>query len=285
MSSCFSSREASAPQDTLLGKTTVYLDRYQPQLLTPIPRILGRSVLTGPLTFLGTDIWRLYEVTWLDEHGLPQVATGEIWVPAVSPNIVESKSLKLYIVSLTQTVFKSLADVKATIVRDVSACVGAEVTVHLQTIDTWSQPAQNFPGLILETEDLKGRRFSDYEVNPDLLAFDKERQDVVSEVLVTHLMRSRCPVTGQPDFASVQIAYEGQAIDHGALLAYLVSFRQHQGFHEQCVERIFTDIQHRLSPRHLSVYGTFTRRGGIDISPWRSTESLLPCQITRASRQ
>lgn len=276
---------STAPTNTLLGKTTQYVDTYEPKLLTPIPRALGRQALAADVPFKGVDIWRLYEVTWLDEFGLPQVAAGEIWVPATSPNIVESKSLKLYIGSLTQSTFPRLDAVSNIIGRDVSAVVGAEVKVHLVPLGVWSQPAVDFEGTLLEHESLNGRVFKDYEVNPDLLALDATKTDEVTETLVTHTLRSRCPVTGQPDFASVRIEYTGPAIDHAALLAYIVSFRRHQGFHEQCVEMIYTDIMTRLKPTKLSVYGAFTRRGGIDISPFRSSETEQPAQVVRVSRQ
>ena len=273
-----------APSDTLLGRHTEYFEEYNPNILTPISRDLGRSQLAARLPFKGCDIWRLYEVTWLNEQGLPQVAAGEIVVPATSPNIVESKSLKLYIGSFTQSVFPSLTAVENIIARDVGQAVGAEVRVHLTAIGEWKQPAADFEGVILEREPLGETLFKDYEVNPELLAL-APGEAVVTETLVTHVLRSRCPVTGQPDFASVRIEYRGKAIDHRALLAYIVSFRRHQGFHEQCVEQIYTDLMLRCAPESLSVYGAFTRRGGIDISPWRSSETEQPPAIVRVARQ
>lgn len=273
-----------APSETLLGRHTEYFEEYNPKILTPISRELGRSQLAARLPFKGCDIWRLYEVTWLNEYGLPQVAAGEIIVPAQSPNIVESKSLKLYIGSFTQSVFPSLQTVENIIARDVGKAVGAEVTVHLTRIGDWKQPACDFSGIVLEHEELGEALFKDYEINPSLLALRPDGE-VVTETLVTHVLRSRCPVTGQPDFASVRIEYQGKAIEHRALLAYLVSFRRHQGFHEQCVEHIYTDLMERCAPQRLSVYGAFTRRGGIDISPWRSSQHAVPPAIVRVARQ
>ena len=274
----------TAPTNTLLGKATEYVDTYQPKLLTPIPRYLGRGALAGNVPFKGVDIWRLYEVTWLNEYGLPQAAAGEIHVPAASPSIVESKSLKLYIGSLTQSVFPSLSTVENIIARDVGQVVGETVTVKLFPIGQWHQSAVDFEGVVLEEEYSGDRLFRDYEVNPALLAHAPATV-TVKETLVSHLLRSRCPVTGQPDFASVRIEYEGAKIDHTALLAYIVSYRRHQGFHEQCVESIYTDIMLRLKPASLSVYGAFTRRGGIDISPFRSTTLTAPEAVIRVSRQ
>ena len=226
---------ACAPAGTLLGQTTEYVDTYRPDLLTPIPRSLGRDVI-GVHDFCGTDVWRLYEITWINERGLPVAAAGEIRVPATSPCIVESKSLKLYIGSLTQTKIASVEEAARLIARDVSACVGAPV------------------------EDL-------------------------SDDLSSNLLRSRCPVTGQPDHASIVISYHGRRIDRRALLAYIVSFRRHQGFHEQCCEQIHADIMRVLAPEALSVNCCFTRRGGIDISPFRSTVADLPDPVIRTPRQ
>lgn len=277
---------ATAPANTLLGKTTDYIDRYAPELLTPIPRSLGRDVI-GRHDFRGTDIWRLYEITWIDERGLPVVAAGEIHIPATSPNIVESKSLKLYIGSLTQTVIKSVADAADLIRRDVSACVGAEVDVKIDSVDRWHCPVRDIPGMLLEKE-AGDMRFTTYEVDPTLLkAAPQEEEDAkpVAEILASNLLRSRCPVTGQPDHASITIGYLGPKIDHQSLLAYIVSFRRHQGFHEQCCETIFNDLMETFHPKALTVFCCFTRRGGIDISPFRSTEMDMPGTIVRSVRQ
>lgn len=273
---------ACAPSNTMLGKSTEYIDTYSPQLLTPIPRSLGRDVV-GVHTFKGVDIWRLYEITWINANGMPVVAAGEIHVPAMSPFIVESKSLKLYIGSLTQTVINSVEEAAALIQRDVSKCVGAEVVVHIAPLSVWAHLVEKVPGLLLE-EALTDLTCSTYEPDASLLAL-AEGDEVVEETLSSNLLRSRCPVTGQPDHASLIIQYRGRKIDRRAMLAYIVSYRRHQGFHEQCAEQIFVDIMNRLAPESLSVFACFTRRGGIDISPFRSTDLQAPSHIIRTPRQ
>ena len=273
---------SAAPTNTLLGKTTDYIDTYSPSLLTPIPRSLGRAEV-GMSDFRGTDIWRLYEITWINERGIPQAAAGEIHVPAGSPFIVESKSLKLYIGSLTQTVIGSVEEAEALVKKDVSACVGAEVGVYFSLVENWHTSVVQVPGTLLEADpgDLV---CTAYEPAPELLKA-AEGDEIVEETLCSNLLRSRCPVTGQPDHASVTISYRGRAIDRRALLAYIISFRRHQGFHEQCVEQIFADITTRLKPESLSVFACFTRRGGIDISPFRSSDADMPAAVIRTLRQ
>lgn len=272
---------ACAPAGTLLGQTTEYVDTYRPDLLTPIPRSLGRDVI-GVHDFRGTDVWRLYEITWINERGLPVAAAGEIRVPATSPCIVESKSLKLYIGSLTQTKIASVEEAARLIARDVSACVGAPVEVLIDDLARWEMPVTRVPGIVLEAEcaDLE---CSVYE--PDASLLKAASDEVVEETLSSNLLRSRCPVTGQPDHASIVISYRGRRIDRRALLAYIVSFRRHQGFHEQCCEQIHADIMRVLAPEALSVKCCFTRRGGIDISPFRSTVADLPDPVIRTPRQ
>lgn len=272
---------ACAPAGTLLGQTTEYVDTYRPDLLTPIPRSLGRDAI-GVHDFRGTDVWRLYEITWINERGLPVAAAGEIRVPATSPCIVESKSLKLYIGSLTQTKIASVEEAARLIARDVSACVGAPVEVLIDDLARWEMPVTRVPGIVLEAEcaDLE---CSVYE--PDASLLKAASDQVVEETLSSNLLRSRCPVTGQPDHASIVISYRGRRIDRRALLAYIVSFRRHQGFHEQCCEQIHADIMRVLAPEALSVNCCFTRRGGIDISPFRSTVADLPDPVIRTPRQ
>lgn len=272
---------ACAPAGTLLGQTTEYVDTYRPDLLTPIPRSLGRDAI-GVHDFRGTDVWRLYEITWINERGLPVAAAGEIRVPATSPCIVESKSLKLYIGSLTQTKIASVEEAARLIARDVSACVGASVEVLIDDLARWEMPVTRVPGIVLEAEcaDLE---CSVYE--PDASLLKAASDEVVEETLSSNLLRSRCPVTGQPDHASIVISYRGRRIDRRALLAYIVSFRRHQGFHEQCCEQIHADIMRVLAPEALSVNCCFTRRGGIDISPFRSTVADLPDPVIRTPRQ
>ena len=272
---------ACAPAGTLLGQTTEYVDTYRPDLLTPIPRSLGRDAI-GVHDFRGTDVWRLYEITWINERGLPVAAAGEIRVPATSPCIVESKSLKLYIGSLTQTKIASVEEAARLIARDVSACVGAPVEVLIDDLARWEMPVTRVPGIVLEAEcaDLE---CSVYE--PDASLLKAASDEVVEETLSSNLLRSRCPVTCQPDHASIVISYRGRRIDRRALLAYIVSFRRHQGFHEQCCEQIHADIMRVLAPEALSVNCCFTRRGGIDISPFRSTVADLPDPVIRTPRQ
>lgn len=272
---------ACAPAGTLLGQTTEYVDTYRPDLLTPISRSLGRDAI-GVHDFRGTDVWRLYEITWINERGLPVAAAGEIRVPATSPCIVESKSLKLYIGSLTQTKIASVEEAARLIARDVSACVGAPVEVLIDDLARWEMPVTRVPGIVLEAEcgDLE---CSVYE--PDASLLKAASDEVVEETLSSNLLRSRCPVTGQPDHASIVISYRGRRIDRCALLAYIVSFRRHQGFHEQCCEQIHADIMRVLAPEALSVNCCFTRRGGIDISPFRSTVADLPDPVIRTPRQ
>lgn len=272
---------ACAPAGTLLGQTTEYVDTYRPDLLTPIPRSLGRDAI-GVHDFRGTDVWLLYEITWINERGLPVAAAGEIRVPATSPCIVESKSLKLYIGSLTQTKIASVEEAARLIARDVSACVGAPVEVLIDDLARWEMPVTRVPGIVLEAEcaDLE---CSVYE--PDASLLKAASDEVVEETLSSNLLRSRCPVTGQPDHASIVISYRGRRIDRRALLAYIVSFRRHQGFHEQCCEQIHADIMRVLAPEALSVNCCFTRRGGIDISPFRSTVADLPDPVIRTPRQ
>lgn len=272
---------ACAPAGTLLGQTTEYVDTYRPDLLTPIPRSLGRDAIDVH-DFRGTDVWRLYEITWINERGLPVAAAGEIRVPATSPCIVESKSLKLYIGSLTQTKIASVEEAARLIARDVSACVGAPVEVLIDDLARWEMPVTRVPGIVLEAEcaDLE---CSVYE--PDASLLKAASDEVVEETLSSNLLRSRCPVTGQPDHASIVISYRGRRIDRRALLAYIVSFRRHQGFHEQCCEQIHADIMRVLAPEALSVNCCFTRRGGIDISPFRSTVADLPDPVIRTPRQ
>ena len=271
-----------APSNTMLGKSTEYIDTYSPALLTPIPRSLGRDVV-GVHTFKGVDVWRLYEITWINAKGMPIVAAGEIHVPAMSPFIVESKSLKLYIGSLTQTVINSVEEAAALIQRDVSKCVGAEVGVHIEPLSVWAHPIEKVPGVLLE-DAVTDLTCHTYEPDASLLAL-ADGDEVVEETLSSNLLRSRCPVTGQPDHASLIVQYRGRKIDRRALLAYIVSYRRHQGFHEQCAEQIFTDIMKRLAPDSLSVFACFTRRGGIDISPFRSTDLEVPAHIIRTPRQ
>jgi 7-cyano-7-deazaguanine reductase len=251
-----------------LGATVAYRDTYAPELLFPVSRQPQRDALgiAGPLPFHGVDVWNGYELSWLDLRGKPVAATLRFDVPADSPNIVESKSVKLYLNSLNQTAFDSAAAVEAAITKDLSAAAGATVQVRVQPLMPQAALARtNFAGTVIDDVAVD---IHHYHPTPELLSAGGH---VMEEVLVSHLLKSNCPVTGQPDWAAVRIAYRGPAIDRACLLAYIVSYRQHSGFHEHCVERIYTDIMARCHPERLSVYARYTRRGGLDINPFRSS--------------
>ena len=263
-----------------LGQETVYANQYDPALLYPIARDLNweaKGIKRSALPFRGLDIWNAYEVSWLDQGGKPVVRVAEFRIPASSPNIIESKSFKLYLNSYNLTRFDNEAQVKERMKQDLSAAAGAPVEVILTSLNAPAQISQ-----------LKGRCLDDlplqvehYSPAPELL---KAGGPVVEETLVSHLLKSNCPVTGQPDWASVQIRYKGAQIDPKGLLAYLISYREHGDFHEQCVENIFMDIWQRCRPQKLSVYARYVRRGGLDINPYRSSINDAP-QNLRLSRQ
>lgn len=274
----------SSPDHSPLGKATVYADRYDASLLFPIPRQGKRDeigVSAGTLPFHGVDVWNGYELSWLDARGKPVVAVAEFRFPATTPNIVESKSFKLYLNSFAQERMADDAQVLATLIRDLSAASGGPVNVVLRAPnDLDGTPLGEPEGILLDTQELD---FDSYgPPRPDFLA---TRDGDVREVLVSHLLRSNCPVTGQPDWGSVQIAYTGAPIDRAGLLRYLVSFRSHTEFHEQCVERIFMDLRAHCAPRELSVYARYTRRGGLDINPFRSTDPAAVPSNPRGARQ
>jgi len=267
--------DAEMTKEIPLGRATPYLEHYSPESLYAIARTDGRAALGLPakLPFHGTDIWNAWELTWLSGEGLPQVSTAEISVPADSTNIIESKSLKLYLNSFAMTQYESDAVVAGTIATDLSACADAGVAVRMfQPTATDAANVARLPGLCL---DVPGAACRTYEVDANLLSADKT--DVVSEDLYSHLLRSQCPVTGQPDTGSVMISYRGPRIDRQSLLRYIVSYRQHSDFHESCVERMFVDILEHCGPERLTVYARYQRRGGIDINPFRSNfEATAP---------
>ncbi|MCD9031899.1 NADPH-dependent 7-cyano-7-deazaguanine reductase QueF [Luteimonas sp. Y-2-2-4F] len=271
----------STPHDSSLGRSVAYPDRYDPSLLFPIPRAQGRAALgldAGAPPFAGADRWHAYELGWLDARGKPVVATATLTVPADSPNLVESKSLKLYLNSLNSARLESPAAAFATIARDLSAAAGAPVRVApgLPPCSTAPDAAIDIDGLDLDI-DAYG------PPDPGQLRTDAGTQ--VEETLRSALLKSNCPVTGQPDWATVRIAYLGPRLDRAGLLRYLVSFRDHAEFHEQCAERIFLDILARARPEALSVEARYTRRGGLDINPWRTTPGLPPPPPAREPRQ
>lgn len=268
--------------DSPLGRAATYPERHDPGLLFSIERAPQRALLgfDGAPPFGGVDLWTAYEVSWLDGAGKPQVAIATFAIPADSARLVESKSVKLYLTGLNLTRFGAEADVAATLAHDLSAAVGARIVVTLKAPHGDGSPSPaDLSGVSLDALPIAVDR---YEPLPEALTASGPRR---SEALYTRLFRSVCPVTGQPDYACVQIDYRGAGIDRAGLLRYLVSFRRHPGFHEHCVERIFADVWRRCRPETLSVYARFTRRGGIDINPYRSSEGGGPPAHVRTARQ
>ena len=264
----------STPEHSPLGKTTVYADRYDPSLLFPIPRQGKRDEIgvSAPLPFHGVDIWNAYELSWLDARGKPRVALAEFRVPASSPNIIESKSFKLYLNGFAQERIDDMQALAATLRHDLSAAAGAEVGAQLSEPSARAHAVIDLDGISIDTLDVA---IDDY--GPPKAAYLRADVDeVIEETLVSDLLRSNCPVTGQPDWGSVQIRYRGPRIGREGLLRYLVSFRNHNEFHEQCVERIFVDVTRHCAPLQLSVYARYTRRGGLDINPFRASDVAVP---------
>ncbi|GKW32039.1 NADPH-dependent 7-cyano-7-deazaguanine reductase [Pectobacterium carotovorum subsp. carotovorum] len=258
-----------------LGKPTPYHDRYDAALLQPVPRSLNRDPLgiyPDSLPFHGADIWTLYELSWLNNRGVPQVAVGEMHLNAESLNLIESKSFKLYLNSFNQTTFDSWESVRATLAKDLAHCAQGDVNITLFKLsELEGQPLAGFTGECIDDQDIQ---IDSYDFNADYLATNEQNAPVVEETLVSHLLKSNCLITHQPDWGSVQIHYRGKRINREALLRYIVSFRHHNEFHEQCVERIFNDITRYYQPEKLSVYARYTRRGGLDINPWRSNTAF-----------
>lgn len=248
-----------------LGQSTGYVCEYDPSQLYPIPRANKWQQSYEQCPYAGVDIWNAYEVSWLNAKGLPRVAMAEFRIPAVSPNIIESKSFKLYLNSFNLTRFNDEAEVARRMEKDLSASAGAPVEVKIISVEQGDTLAA-FEAECIDDQDIEIRH---YQPAPELLHADAK--DRVEEALVSHLLKSNCPVTGQPDWASIEIRYQGPKIDRAGLLAYLVSYREHGDFHEQCVEQIFTDILERCEPESLSVYARYVRRGGLDINPYRQT--------------
>jgi 7-cyano-7-deazaguanine reductase len=265
----------STPEHSPLGKNTAYVDRYDPSLLFPIPRAEKRAEIgvAELLPFHGVDIWNAYELSWLDLRGKPVVALAEFRVPAASPNIIESKSFKLYLNGFSQERIADAATLAATLVRDLSAAAGAVVGVQLSDAKAASYAVTDLDGLLLDSQSIDIDHYGPPQA--EFLSADSGAI-AVEETVVSHLLRSNCPVTGQPDWGSVQITYQGPPIEHAGLLRYLVSFRNHNEFHEQCVERIFVDLMEHCAPQKLSVYARYTRRGGLDINPFRSSTPETP---------
>ncbi len=269
-----------------LGKKTEYKDQYDPSLLQPVPRSLNRTdinISDDALPFTGYDIWTLYELSWLNKKGLPQVAIGEVRLPASSPNLIESKSFKLYLNSFNQTRFNGWQDIADTLQIDLSHCAGEDVDVTIQPLTDFNdQPIVNFFGECIDDQDIE---INDYTFKPEYLEGAANNNDLVEEIVHSHLLKSNCLITNQPDWGSVRIAYKGNRIDREQLLRYIVSFRNHNEFHEQCVERIFNDIMRFCQPELLTVYARYTRRGGLDINPYRTNMGKTPSDNFRLARQ
>ena len=267
----------------LLGRSVPAVETYSPGLLHPVPRREARASLginDRALPFSGEDIWHAYEISWLDATGKPVVRLGRIRVPADSANLVESKSIKLYLNSLNGGRYEQQEDVAAMIARGLSAVAQGEVRCTLFDVDD-----PGFAGSLPEGECIDGLQPTGSYPEPARgILRTTGGQEPAYEVLYSHLLRSLCPVTGQPDWATLCIDYAGAALDRASLLAYVISFRRHQEFHEQCVERIFCDLLAVSAPEKLSVQALYTRRGGLDICPWRSTEAG-PAPALRMNRQ
>lgn len=267
-----------------LGQKTEYKSEYDPTLLQPVPRKLNRDGLgittSQPFT-QGADVWTCYELSWLNEKGVPQVAIADVAIDFRSENLIESKSFKLYLNSFNQTKFDSIETVERTLAHDLAQCASGQVSVKIYKLAHYSeQPIVDFAGECIDEQDIE---ISDYQFSNQYLA-DVAEGEVVEETLVSHLLKSNCLITSQPDWGSVQIRYQGKRLNREKLLRYLISFREHNEFHEQCVERIFTDLMQFAQPEKLTVYARYTRRGGLDINPFRSNFETVP-QNLRMARQ
>ncbi len=279
------------PEHSQLGKPSSYTDQYDPALLFPIARAPKRAEIgiAGAPSFLGADLWTAFELSWLNLRGKPQVAIAHFTIPCETPNLIESKSFKLYLNSFNGTRMADANAVRERLRADLTEAVwrgaaapGSSVGVRLLGPEQFDQePVHELDGLSLDRLDVE---CTQYTPAPELLKITPNEQPV-SEVLTSNLLKSNCLVTGQPDWGSVRISYTGDAIDHEGLLRYLVSFRNHNEFHEQCVERIFMDIWTRCKPLKLAVYARYTRRGGLDINPFRTSHAQAMPANVRTARQ
>lgn len=267
-----------------LGQKTEYKSQYDASLLQPVPRRLNREglgIVEDQPFNQGADVWTCYELSWLNPNGLPQVAIADVAIDFKSENLIESKSFKLYLNSFNQTKFASIKEVEETIAKDLNQCASGLVSVKIHKLaDYTNQPIMNFAGDCIDEQ----------EIQIDSYAFSNQylenvaEGDIVEETLVSHLLKSNCLITSQPDWGSMQIHYIGKQLNREKLLRYLVSFREHNEFHEQCVERIFTDLIQFAKPEKLTVYARYTRRGGLDINPFRSNFESVPANL-RMARQ
>ena len=267
-----------------LGQNTEYKSQYDASLLQPVPRRLNREGLgiveQQPFN-QGADVWTCYELSWLNPHGLPQVAIADVEIDFKSENLIESKSFKLYLNSFNQTKFASIEEVEQTITRDLSQCASGQVSVKIHKLaDYTNQLIVNFAGECIDEQEIQIESYTFSNQYLENIAED----EIVEETLVSHLLKSNCLITSQPDWGSVQIHYVGKRLNREKLLRYLVSFREHNEFHEQCVERIFTDLMQFAKPEKLTVYARYTRRGGLDINPFRSNFESVPVNL-RMARQ
>lgn len=265
-----------------LGKESSYISTYTPTLLFGVSRRRKRQEIgiSSDLPFYGVDIWNAYEVSWLNPKGKPQVAVAEFIFPHNSTYLIESKSFKLYLNSLNQTQIESREKLSELLARDLSIAAEGKVQVKLLSFEDFTaKQIETLSGVCLDNLDIDCK---DYVPQPCFLATSKHH---TKETLISNLLKSNCLITRQPDWASIQISYEGPQIEHEGLLRYLVSFRNHDEFHEQCVERIFTDIMRQCGPSELTVYARYTRRGGLDINPFRSTSPHMKPENLRLFRQ
>ncbi|MCE9678142.1 NADPH-dependent 7-cyano-7-deazaguanine reductase QueF [Shewanella sp. AS1] len=277
-------RDAPALSDLTLGKSTGYQEEYDATLLQGVPRKLNRDAIAlgETLPFHGVDIWTGYELSWLNAKGKPMVAILEVELDINSVNLIESKSFKLYLNSFNQTRFASLNKVQQTLSEDLSACAQGEVKVNVIEPKHFShQRISELPGSCIDDLDIE---INDYQFNSDYLLDSTDSQTMVAETLTSNLLKSNCLITSQPDWGSVMIRYQGPKIDREKLLRYLISFRQHNEFHEQCIERIFVDLKHYCHCAKLTVFARYTRRGGLDINPYRS-DFEQPPENHRLARQ
>jgi 7-cyano-7-deazaguanine reductase len=281
----------NTPEQSQLGKSSAYIDQYDPSLLFPLPRAPKREEIGlqgSQMPFFGADLWTAFELSWLNPRGKPQVALAHFTIPCETPNLIESKSFKLYLNSFNNTRLADAAEVQSRLRTDLAEALwrGSDqkgsIGVKIIGLDRFDQEmVQELDGLLLDRLDVE---CTQYQPAPELLRANHEEAPV-TETLVSHLLKSNCLVTGQPDWGSVQIRYSGAPIDLAGLLRYLVSCRNHNEFHEQCVERIFMDIWTRCRPIKLSVYARYTRRGGLDINPFRTSHpGALPGNV-RSARQ
>ena len=267
-----------------LGQNTEYKSQYDASLLQAVPRRLNREGLgiveQQPFN-QGADVWTCYELSWLNSNGLPQVAIADVEIDFKSENLIESKSFKLYLNSFNQTKFASIEEVEQTLTRDLSQCASGQVSVRIHKLaDYTNQPIVNFSGECIDEQEIQIESYTFSNQHLENVAED----EIVEETLVSHLLKSNCLITSQPDWGSVQIHYVGKRLNREKLLRYLISFREHNEFHEQCVERIFTDLMQFAKPEKLTVYARYTRRGGLDINPFRSNFESVPVNL-RMARQ